>query len=143
MALSGRITTFNHEGTGNYETVNVEIPANLISGSEWYDYRGQTITHSVEISNVTTQSYEDVYVKVTNIQIFSPSLKSDGDNSPLHIESTFWVYGSEASRSEDVNNYMFEEYKQQVWDADTDTDPYAVSYNLFKESFPTDTFIDV
>lgn len=139
MALTGSITQLNYEGTGEYEIVNVDIPADEPSGSEYFEYRGQQVTQSIEIVNTTSSSLEGVYIKITSIQIWPPHIEQE---STVYIEPTYRIFGSEASRSADVSNYITQGSETIEWNTETDTDPYQVSYDLIKSMYPNDTLAD-
>mgnify|MGYP003120591565 CR=1 FL=1 len=139
MALTGSLTELIYVNTGEYETVTVDIPADEPSDSEYYEYAGQQITQSVEIVNTTSSSLEGVYIKISSIQIWPPRI---GQDNIVFIEPTYRIFGSEASRSADVNNYIRQGQDTLEWDTDTDTDPYQVAYDLIKASYPNDTLTD-
>ena len=140
MALSGSLTYINTTGSGVFETITINVPADAPSGSEYYDYRGQSVTQSVETNTLTSESYDGVYVKVTSIQIWPPRIESD---STVYLEPTFRIYGSKASRSADIDNYILSDFKTKEWNTASDTDPYQLAYDLIKAEFPTDTLTDV
>ena len=139
MALTGSLTNYDYVGTGEYEIVNVEIPADEPSGSEYFEYRGQQITQSLEIVNETTSSLEGNYIKITSIQIWPPRIESD---STVYIEPTYRIFGSKASRSADITNYIEQGYQTTEWNTETDTDPYQLAYDTIKGAFPNDTLTD-
>ena len=139
MALTGSLTTTEVTGTGNYETITIDIPADVPETDPNYEHRGSSITESVEIVNETSSSLEGVYIKITSIQIWPPRITT---SDKVYIEPTYRVYGSQASRSADVENYIRQTYETVEWDPANDTDPYQVSYDLIKEMYPNDTLTD-
>tara|TARA_Y100000592_G_scaffold50790_1_gene80275 strand:+ start:428 stop:850 length:423 start_codon:yes stop_codon:yes gene_type:complete len=139
MALTGSLTTIEATGTGNYETITIDIPADVPETDPNYEHRGSSITESVEIVNETSSSLEGVYIKITSIQIWPPRITT---SDKVYIEPTYRVYGSQASRSADVENYIRQTYETVEWDPANDTDPYQVSYDLIKEMYPNDTLTD-
>ena len=139
MALTGSLTTIEATGTGNYETITIDIPADVPATDPNYEHRGSSVTESVEIVNETSSSLEGVYIKITSMQIWPPRIATD---PKVYIEPTYRVYGSQASRSADVENYIRQTYETVEWDPANDTDPYQVSYDLIKSMYPNDTLTD-
>ena len=139
MALSGNITLLEYSGSGKYQTVTINVPADAPSGSEFYEHRGQSVTQSTEIDIITSSSLP-CYIKITSIQIWPPRIDSE---STVYIEPTYRVYGSEASRSADVSNYLWVSSTSTEWDADVDTDPYQTSYNSIKAAYSDDSLSNV
>ena len=141
MALSGSLTFVDMvTGSGLYESISINVPEDEDVDSVFYDYRGTKHTYVAEIKQPVSYSVDDAYLKVTSIQIWPPRIAHE---DTVYLESTFRIYGSEASRSSDVNNYVKEGYYTIEWDPSTDTDPYQVSYDLIKSNFPNDTLTDV
>jgi hypothetical protein len=132
MALTGSFTYQVY--TNQSESVEriITYPADLPSSHLDYEKRGTTETITEEVTVTEDQTIEGAYVAIKTANIWK-TVESNLDPEKLMLTSNYRVYGSEASRSADVNNYIIElDAVVKAWDWDIDTNPYSATYDYIK-----------
>ena len=70
--------------------------------------------------------------------------EEDGyETGSFHLDVTYRVYGSQASRSADINNYFDQRTIDTSWDPDVDSNIFSKSYAVLKYELGADTLTDV
>jgi len=142
MALSGSLNIINWEKGENIVSHSFTVPTNIPETDPYYDQRGETITQYVTESIVVSSSYDNVYVKIKANNIWV-NTEEGTDTGSMNLESTYRIYGSEASRSEDLNNHLLESAVDTPWDPDIDSNIFSIAYASIKNELGTDTLTDV
>jgi len=137
MALTGSLNLYTAVDTGLSESVTLTYPSDLPSNHPNYDKRGTTETLKVPEVRVDTASYDDVYINIhdANISLIT---------GQHELHSTYRIYGSEASKSLDKENYLFQgETSVGIWDWDNDTNPYSKAYTHLKTQGGWENLTDI
>jgi len=142
MALSGNLNIINYEDTGNILTSSFTVPVDVGEDDPYYAQRGTTVERYTSESLAVSSSYNNAYVKIkaSNVWVgMEPTL----DTGSFHVAITYRVYGSQASRSADISNYLEQHCIETTWDNDVDSNIFTKSYATLKYELGANTLTDV
>ena len=142
MALSGSLNIISTQQTGNVLTRSFTVPMDVGEDDIYYDQRGTEVEAYYSESIIVSASYDNSYVKLRQANMWV-NMEEGTDTGSFNLECQFRVYGSEASKSADLNNYLVEKTIDTTWDVDTDSNIFTKSYSTLKLELGADTLIDV
>jgi len=142
MALSGNLNIINYEDTGNILTSSFTVPVDVGEDDQYYAQRGTTIERYTSESLAVSSSYNNAYVKIKASNLWV-SMEEGFETGSFHLDVTYRIYGSQASRSADINNYLKEHCIGTSWDTDVDSNTFTKSYATLKHELGADTLTDV
>jgi len=143
MALKGNLNFISTQLTGNIVTSSVSVPADLNSGDQYYEQRGTTVTEYHSESRIVSESMDDAYIKIKNMNLWVNTTSGSDGLGDMMVESDYMVYGSEASRSADITNYVEMKGINLTWDSDLDSNIFSKVYAQLKDELGADTLQDV
>lgn len=113
MALTGNFLKYSYTESSEIVSHSVTYPSDLPESSPNYDLRGTTELTSGSIWTKTSESMDNVYLKIHNYSHFTlGNVPSDGDDnlSPLIknnvIQVTYRIYNSKAEAIENYNSHI-------------------------------------
>ena len=142
MALSGSLNIISTQQTGNVLTRSFAVPMDVGEDDQYYDQRGTEVEAYYSESIIVSASYDNSYVKIKSSNVYV-NMEEGTDTGSFHLDCTYRIYGSEASRSADLNNYLEEHTIVTSWDPDVDSDVFSKSYSRLKLELGVDTLTDV
>jgi hypothetical protein len=143
MALKGNLNFISTQLTGNIVTSSVSVPTDLNPDDQYYEQRGTTVTEYHSESIIVSESMDDAYVKIKNMNLWVNTTSGSDGVGDMMVESDYMVYGSEASRSADISNYVDMKGINLTWDSDLDSDIFSKVYAQLKDELGADTLQDV
>ena len=142
MALSGNLNIINYEDTGNILTSSFTVPMDVGEDDQYYAQRGTTVERYTSESIAVSSSYDNAYVKIKANNVWCNMVEGTQTGS-FHLDITYRVYGSQASRSANINNYLDQQTIDTSWDPDVDGNVFTKGYAVLKYELGADTLTDV
>jgi len=142
MALSGSLNIISTQETGNILTRSFTVPADVSEDDPYYAQKGTTVEGYYTESIIVSSSYTNSYVKLRQANMWV-NMEEGTDTGSFNLECQYRVYGSEVSKSADLNNYLLERTINTTWDIDTDSNIFTKSYSTLKNELGADTLTDV
>lgn len=147
MALQGNFKYYTQViSETETETSTIIVPEDLPDWNPDYEFRGQTIEREFPVVTETETVIEDCYIQIVSF-MFHKRMNTSEDLEE-HLRDEFLdlyirVYSSEASRSNNFNDFIREEHllNKQVEVIDG-TDLRTLAYNLLKQQRGYEEMVD-
>tara|TARA_R110000822_G_scaffold281276_1_gene402990 strand:+ start:5351 stop:5773 length:423 start_codon:yes stop_codon:yes gene_type:complete len=128
MALTGTWTKYTTSNGEVLSSSSVTYPADLSDDHPDFINAGTTEIVNVYETIITSQSFDDAYVNLYQVNVF----KSQANDGGCFLDYEYRVYGSEASKSADIDNYIHKESNMIIHDFEVATSNHVQAYNHLK-----------